>query len=115
MATLAVSTVEQDVMDILGDELHQRFSKREYATYINEVVGVIIDRRPDAAINDSLALVTVVPVTSALSGNVSLGAEWQNAIVEYVVAKLLLKHGGQTENVERSANHMANFDRLITR
>jgi hypothetical protein len=99
---------------ILNDSVSdsQKWDDPQIERAINAGVKRIIDLRPDARIDTDGTLLTITPIT-ALSGTISIADDFQDPLVQYVVAYCLQYHAGELENRARAAVHMAQFAAML--
>jgi len=87
---------------------NQRWIDAVLMAWLNDGVQLITDLRPESLLTAAYTMGTLTAIT-AMANTVSIGNRYQEAVVDYVVARALSQESQDERDLKRANSHMKSF------
>jgi len=114
MASMVGTDISRPVRKILNDEdPTYTWTDAELIFWLNAFTDILIRARPDARLDSSNAVLTIVEITT-IGGALSTDSKWKSAYIEYLLMRAFEGRSDSKENESRAAGHKAGWERMLS-
>ena len=107
MAAIKVSDVTSRVRPLIGDDIAEyRHSPASLRLYMTDGCRMIVSERPESQYITEVSNPPIVDLTTEAQ-SLLIDSDYLNALVEYVVSKIMIEDSEDSANLTASNNHLA--------